>query len=459
MQPLNYGCSCQKSNRTSQNTHITHTIMVLQKLFGFDSTKHNVRTEIMAGLTSFLTMAYILAVNPQIFSALAEQGMDTGAVFTATVIASVIGTMAMACYAKLPFGLAPGMGLNAFFVYNVCLTMGYTWQFALTAILLEGIIFIILSITKVRSLIINAIPRALKEAISVGLGLFIASLGLKNSQIIVDSPSNLIALGDILTGPPLLCIIGIFITAVLLIYRVKGAMLLGILLTALVGIPLGLTHFDGIIGMPPDVSPICMQFEWNKIFTLDMALVVLTFLFFDLFDTIGTIIGVMSSAGMIRKDGSIPRIDEALLADAIATTAGACVGASTTTTYVESAAGVGEGGKTGLTACSTAIAFLIALFFAPLFLAIPAGATSPILIIVGLMMFANVRNMPFKDYAESIPCFITLFITVMAASISDGIFMGIISYVTLNIIAQKWERLNPTIVFLSIIFVLRYIFV
>ena len=236
-------------------------------------------------------------------------------------------------------------------------------------------------------------------------------------------------------------------------------MLLGILLTALVGIPLGRTHFDGIIGMPPDVSPICMQFEWNKIFTLDMALVVLTFLFFDLFDTIGTIIGVMSSAGMIRKDGSIPRIDEALLADAIATTAGACVGASTTTTYVESAAGVGEGGKTGLTACSTAIAFLIALFFAPLFLAIPAGATSPILIIVGLMMFANVRNMPFKDYAESIPCFITLFITVMAASISDGIFMGIISYVTLNIIAQKWERLNPTIVFLSIIFVLRYIFV
>ena len=459
MQPLNYGCSCPKSNRTSQNTHITHTIMVLQKLFGFDSTKHNVRTEIMAGLTSFLTMAYILAVNPQIFSALADQGMDTNAVFTATVFASVIGTLIMACYAKLPFGLAPGMGLNAFFVYTVCLTMGYTWQFALTAILLEGIIFIILSITKVRSLIINAIPKALKEAISVGLGLFIASLGLKNSHIIVDSSSNLMELGDILTGPALLCVIGLAITSVLLIYRIRGAMLLGILFTTIIGIPLGETHLNGIVGMPPDVTPLCMQFEWDKIFTLDMFLVVLTFLFFDMFDTIGTVIGVMSSAGMIKKDGTIPHVDEALLADAIATTAGACIGASTTTTYVESASGVGEGGKTGLTACSIAMFFLISLFFAPLFLSIPAGATSPALIIVGLMMFANVRNMPFKDYAESIPCFITLFITVMAASISDGIFMGIISYVTLNVIAQKWERLNPTIVFLAVIFIFRYIFV
>jgi len=433
--------------------------MVLQKLFGFDSTKHNVRTEIMAGLTSFLTMAYILAVNPQIFSALADQGMDTNAVFTATVFASVIGTLIMACYAKLPFGLAPGMGLNAFFVYTVCLTMGYTWQFALTAILLEGIIFIILSITKVRSLIINAIPKALKEAISVGLGLFIASLGLKNSHIIVDSSSNLMELGDILTGPALLCVIGLAITSVLLIYRIRGAMLLGILFTTIIGIPLGETHLNGIVGMPPDVTPLCMQFEWDKIFTLDMFLVVLTFLFFDMFDTIGTVIGVMSSAGMIKKDGTIPHVDEALLADAIATTAGACIGASTTTTYVESASGVGEGGKTGLTACSIAMFFLISLFFAPLFLSIPAGATSPALIIVGLMMFANVRNMPFKDYAESIPCFITLFITVMAASISDGIFMGIISYVTLNVIAQKWERLNPTIVFLAVIFIFRYIFV
>ena len=432
--------------------------MVLQKLFGFDPTKHNVRTEFMAGLTSFLTMAYILAVNPQIFSALADQGMDTGAVFTATVIASVIGTLIMAFYAKLPFGLAPGMGLNAFFVYTVCLTMGYTWQFALTAILLEGLIFIILSITKVRSLIVNAIPMQMKEAISVGLGLFIASLGLKNANIIVDSQATLIALGDIRTGSALLCIIGVIITALLLVYKVKGAMLLGILITTLIGIPMGLTDLHSIIGMPPDVTPLCLQFEWHNIFTLDMLLVVLTFLFFDMFDTIGTIIGVMSSAGMVKKDGTIPRVDEALLADAVATTAGACVGASTTTTYVESASGVGEGGKSGLTAFSIAFFFLVALFFAPLFLSIPAAATAPALIIVGLMMFSNVTHLSFKEYTDSIPCFITLFMMVMAGSISDGIFMGLIAYVVLNALARKWENLNPTIVVLAFIFVLRYTF-
>lgn len=429
---------------------------MLKKLFGFDASKHSVKTEMMAGLTSFLTMAYILAVNPQIFSALADLGMDTKAVFTATVIASVIGTLIMAFYAKLPFGLAPGMGLNAFFVYTVCLTMGYSWQFALTAILLEGIIFIILSVTKIRTLIVNAIPVQMKAAISVGIGLFIASLGLKNAGIIVDSEATLITLGNIKTGSALLCIIGIILTAVLLIYKVKGAMLIGILVTALIGIPMGLTHFDGIIGMPPDVSPLFLQFEWHNIFTLDMLLVVITFLFIDMFDTIGTVIGVMSSAGMVKKDGSIPRVNEALLADAIATTAGACVGTSTTTTYVESASGVGEGGRTGLTAASIALFFIISLFFAPIFLAIPSAATSPALIIVGLMMFANVKHLSFEDYAESIPCFITLFIMVMAGSISDGILLGIISYVLLNAISRKWERLNPTIIILAVLFILRY---
>ena len=429
---------------------------MLKKLFGFDASKHSVKTEMMAGLTSFLTMAYILAVNPQIFSALADLGMDTKAVFTATVIASVIGTLIMAFYAKLPFGLAPGMGLNAFFVYTVCLTMGYSWQFALTAILLEGIIFIILSVTKIRTLIVNAIPVQMKAAISVGIGLFIASLGLKNAGIIVDSEATLITLGNIKTGSALLCIIGIILTAVLLIYKVKGAMLIGILVTALIGIPMGLTHFDGIIGMPPDVSPLFLQFEWHNIFTLDMLLVVITFLFIDMFDTIGTVIGVRSSAGMVKKDGSIPRVNEALLADAIATTAGACVGTSTTTTYVESASGVGEGGRTGLTAASIALFFIISLFFAPIFLAIPSAATSPALIIVGLMMFANVKHLSFEDYAESIPCFITLFIMVMAGSISDGILLGIISYVLLNAISRKWERLNPTIIILAVLFILRY---
>lgn len=431
--------------------------MVLQKLFGFDPSKHSVKTEVMAGLTSFLTMAYILAVNPNIFSALASQGMDTNAVFTATIIASVIGTLVMAFYAKLPFGLAPGMGLNAFFVYTVCLTMGYTWQFALTAILLEGIIFIIMSITKVRALIVNAIPRQMKAAISVGIGVFIASLGLKNAGLIVPNEATFITLGNLAEGSALLCCIGILLTATLLIYKVKGAMLIGILVTTLIGIPMGQTEYNGIVGMPPDVSPLFMPFEWHNIFTLDMLYVVITFLFIDMFDTIGTVIGVMSSADMVKPDGKIERANEALLADAIATTLGACVGASTTTTYVESASGVTEGGRTGLTAASIALFFIISLFFAPLFLAIPSAATSPALIIVGLMMFTHVVHIDFNSIEEGLPCFITLFSMVMASSISDGILLGIISYVILNAVARRWENLNVTIVILAIIFVARYV--
>ena len=429
---------------------------MLQKLFGFDSSKHKVKTEMMAGLTSFLTMAYILAVNPNIFSALASQGMDTNAVFTATVIAAVIGTLVMSIYAKMPFGLAPGMGLNAFFVYTVCLTMGYSWQFALSAIFIEGIIFIILSITKIRALIVNSIPLQLKASISVGIGLFIASLGMKNAGIIAKSESTFITLGHITSGPALLCIIGMIITAALLIYRIKGAMLIGILLTTLIGIPFGETHLNGIIGLPPDVSPLCMQFEWHNIFTLDMLLVVVTFLFIDMFDTIGTLIGVMGSANMVKEDGKIPHVNEALLADAIATTIGACVGASTTTTYVESAAGVGEGGRTGLTSFTIAMLFLVALFFSPLFLAIPSAATSPTLIIVGLMMFMRVIHIDFNSYEEGLPAFITLFSMAMASSISDGILLGIISYVALNAIARKWKNLNWTLVILAILFTIRY---
>ena len=430
--------------------------MVLQKLFGFDASKHKVKTEMMAGLTSFLTMAYILAVNPNIFSALASQGMDTNAVFTSTVIASVVGTLVMSLYAKMPFGLAPGMGLNAFFVYTVCLTMGYTWQFALTAILIEGIIFIILSITKVRAMIVNAIPMQLKAAISVGIGLFIASLGLKNSGLIEKSDTTFITLGHITSGPALVCIIGIIITAALLIYRIKGAMLIGILLTTLIGIPFGETHLSGIVGLPPDVSSLCMQFEWHNILTLDMLLVVITFLFIDMFDTIGTLIGVMGSANMVKSDGSIPHVNEALLADAIATTVGTCVGASTTTTYVESAAGVSEGGRTGLTSFTIAMLFLVALFFSPLFLSIPSSATSPALIIVGLMMFMRVIHIDFNSYEEGLPAFITLFSMAMASSISDGILLGIISYVALNAIARKWKNLNWTLVILAILFTARY---
>lgn len=432
--------------------------MILQKFFGFDPSKHNVKTEMMAGITSFLTMAYILAVNPNIFSALSVQGMDTRAVFTATVIASVIGTLAMAFYAKMPFGLAPGMGLNAFFVYNVCIQMDYSWQFALTAILLEGIIFIILSVTKVRAMIVNAIPISLKASISVGIGLFIASLGLKNADLIVANKETLMKLGDVTSGTAILCFIGIIIISVLLIYKVKGAMLIGILATTLIGIPLGVTEFKGIIGMPPDVTPLCFQFEWHNIFTLDMLIVVLTFLFMDMFDTIGTIIGVMSSTGRMREDGTIPGINKALLADAIATTAGACVGASTTTTYVESASGVTEGGRTGMTAFSTALCFLVSLFFAPLFLSIPAAATSSTLIIVGLMMFTNVRTLDLYNYTQIVPCFLTLFMMLMTSSISDGILLGIISYVVINALSRKWQKLNLTLIILAIISLFRFIF-
>jgi AGZA family xanthine/uracil permease-like MFS transporter len=432
---------------------------MLQKLFGFDPSKHSVRTEVMAGVTSFLTMAYILAVNPSVFSALASQGMDTHAVFTSTVIASVVGTLVMSIYAKQPFGLAPGMGLNAFFVYTVCLTMGYSWQFALTAILIEGIIFIIMSVTKLREMLVHAIPMQLKIAIAAGIGLFIASLGLKSAGIIVDNTATLVTLGHISSGSALLCIIGILLTTALLIYKVRGALLIGILLTTLIGIPMGETHLNGIIGMPPDVSPICMQFEWKNLLTLDMLVVVVTFLFIDLFDTMGTLIGVMDSVGLVQKDGKIPGMNRALLADAIATTVGACVGASTTTTYVESAAGVSEGGRTGLTSFSIAACFIIALFFAPLFMAIPAAATSPALILVGLMMFMRVSKIDFSNYEVGFPCFITLFAMTMASSISDGIFLGVISYVVLNIVARRFDRLNATLVILAAIFVVRYIFV
>lgn len=431
--------------------------MILHTLFGFDPTKHKVKTELMAGITSFLTMAYILAVNPSIFSALAEQGMDTSAVFTATVIASVVGTLIMSVYAKMPFGLAPGMGLNAFFVYTVCLTMGYTWQFALTAILIEGIIFIILSITNIRKVIVDSIPMPIKASISVGIGLFIASLGLKNSGIIIDNPATLITLGDISSGTALLCIIGIIITATLLIYRIKGAMLIGILLTTVIGIPMGITTLNGIVGMPPDVSPICFQFEWSNIWSFDMMMIVFTFLFIDMFDTIGTLVGVLTNTGGIKKDGTIPGISRALMADAVATTVGACVGTSTTTTYVESASGVSEGGRTGLTAFTIAVCFAISLFFAPLFLAIPASATSPVLIIVGVMMFMNVVKIDFNAWEEGLPCFFTIFLMVMSSSISDGILIGIISYVLFNAIARKFENLNAALVVLAIIFTLRYI--
>lgn len=432
---------------------------MLQKLFGFDPAKHNVKTEIMAGITTFLTMAYILAVNPSIFSNLASMGMDTNAVFTATALAAIVGTLIMSLYAKKPFGLAPGMGLNAFFVFTVCLTMGYPWQFALTAILIEGFLFVVLTLTKIRTLIVDAIPTTLKRAIGGGIGLFIAFIGLKNAGIIVENSATFVSIGKLTEGSALLGVIGIVITSVLTVKKVPGSLLLGILITAIIGIPMGLAHFTGIVDVPPSVDPLFCKFEFHNIFTIDMLVVVFTFLFIDMFDTMGTLVGVCTKAGMMRPDGKIPGLNKAFMADAIATMTGACLGASTTTTYVESAAGVAQGGRTGLTSFATAVCFIIALFFAPLFLSIPAAATTPVLVIVGLFMLSPIKDIDLDDYAESIPAFITIIMMPLAYSISDGILCGLISYVAINALCGNFKKINITMWVLAILFVMKYIFI
>lgn len=430
---------------------------MLNKLFGFNSKKHNVRTEIVAGITTFLTMSYILAVNPSMFCLL--EGMPAGAVFTTTALAAVIGTLAMALFAKLPFGLAPGMGLNAFFVFSVCMGMGYSWQFALTAVFIEGLIFILLTVTNIREAIVNAIPKNLRYAVGGGIGLFIAFIGMQNAGIIVKDDATIVALGDITSGTALLAMIGLVITGVLYALNVKGAMLIGILATTVIGIPMGITEFKGVVSTPESIEPIFCKFEWNNIFTLDMLVVVFTFLFIDMFDTIGTLIGVSTKANMVDENGRIPNLKQAFMADAIATTAGAFLGTSTTTTYVESAAGVTQGGRTGLTAFSIACCFAIALFFSPLFLSVPAAATAPVLILVGMLMMEPVRNIDFDDATEAIPSFITLVMMPLAYSISAGIMIGMISYVVVNLFCGKFKKLTPAMYILAILFILKYIFI
>lgn len=430
---------------------------MLNKLFGFDPQKHNVRTEIVAGITTFLTMSYILAVNPGMFGIL--EGMPAGAVFTTTALASIIGTLAMAIFAKLPFGLAPGMGLNAFFVFSVCLGMGYSWQFALTAVFIEGILFILMTITNIREAIVNAIPKNLRYAIGGGIGLFIAFIGMQNAGIIVNDNATLVALGDITSGSALLAVIGLVITGVLFALNVKGAMLIGILATTLIGIPMGITEFKGVVSMPESVEPIFCKFEWDKIFTLDMLVVVFTFLFIDMFDTVGTLIGVSTKAKMVDEKGNIPHLKQAFMADAIATTAGAILGTSTTTTYVESASGVAQGGRTGLTAFTIAVCFAVALFFSPLFLSVPGAATAPVLILVGMLMMEPVRNIDFDDATEAIPSFICLVMMPLAYSISAGILLGMIAYVVINVCCGKFKKITPTMYILAILFILKYIFI
>lgn len=432
---------------------------MLQKLFGFDPAQNKLKTEVAAGITTFLTMAYILAVNPNIFSHLAAQGMDTHAVFTATVLAAIVGTLVMAVYAKKPFGLAPGMGLNAFFVFTVCLTMGYSWQMALTAVLIEGFIFIILSATGIRSMMVDAIPASLKRAIGAGIGLFIAFIGLKNAGIVAANEATFVTIGKITEGSALLGVIGIILTSVLVIKKVPGNLLIGILATTLIGIPMGITEIHGLVDVPPSVSPIFCQFDFSNVFSIDMVVIVFTFLFIDMFDTMGTLVGVCTKAGMMKPDGKIHGLNKAFMADAVATVAGACFGTSTTTTYVESASGVAQGGRTGLTAFITAMCFVVALFFAPLFLSVPSAATTPVLVIVGLYMMSPIKDIDLNDYAESIPAFITIIMMPLTYSISDGILCGMTSYVAINACCGNIKKLSITMWVLAILFVLKYIFI
>jgi AGZA family xanthine/uracil permease-like MFS transporter len=426
---------------------------MLTKLFGFKKGEMNVRTEIFAGLTTFLTMAYILAINPNI---LGDTGMDKGALFTTTVLISGLATIFMGLYAKLPFALAPGMGLNAFFAYTVCLVLGYSWQFALTAVFLEGLIFIILTLTNIREKLVYLIPDTLKNSISAGIGLYIAFIGLKSAGVIVNNDATLVSLGKITSGAPLLCIIGIVITSLLMVKNVKGGLLIGILATTIIGIPMGVTQFNGVISTPPSIEPIFFKFQWDQVLTQDMLIIVFTFLFVDLFDTIGTIIGVTTRAGMFDKDGKIPGLKKAFLVDAVATTAGAAMGTSTVTTFVESAAGVEQGGRSGLTAFTTGICFLVAMFFAPFFLAIPAAATAPVLFLVGLMMMAAVTKIDFYNYTESIPAFTCILMMPLSYSISEGIVLGQLAYVFINALSGNHKKVSLGMWLLAAFFLIKF---
>jgi AGZA family xanthine/uracil permease-like MFS transporter len=432
----------------------------MENYFKLKEHKTDVKTEVLAGITTFMTMAYILAVNPGILSA---AGMDAGGVFTATALSSAIATLIMALYAKYPFALAPGMGLNAFFAFTVVGHMGKSWQFALTAVLIEGIIFILLSAINVREAIFDSIPVSLKNAVSVGIGLFIAFIGLEGAGIIVAGDGTLLALGDLTAMAPVVAVIGLLLTGFLFAKNVKGALLIGILVSTLIGIPLGVTmlpeNFSGLVSLPPSVSDIAFKFVgFDEIFSWEMLVVVFTFLFVDIFDTVGTLAGVASKADMLDENGKLPRVGKALMADAVGTVAGACLGTSTITTFVESASGVAEGGRTGLTSLTTAVMFALALFFAPLFIIIPAAATAPALIIVGLFMMSPIKRIDLEDFTEAIPAFLTIVMMPFAYSIAEGIVFGMVSYTVLKAITGRSKEVSLTMCALSIVFILRIIF-
>ncbi len=427
-------------------------------LLGVNPKEHLVKTEILAGLTTFMTMSYILAVNPLILSA---AGMDRGAVFSATAISAAIATLVMAFYAKMPFALASGMGLNAFFAYTLVLMMGYTWQEALAAVFIEGIAFMLLTVFKVRQAIVNSIPQNLRYALSVGIGLFIAYLGLKNGHIIISNEATLTAIGP-LTPTSGLAIIGILLGAILIRYKVRGALFFTIIITTIIGIPLGVTKLPegfSIFSMPISIEPIAMKMDFHHFLELDIDyyIVLFTMLLMDIFDTIGTLVGSIESAGMKDKNGQMPKLDKALMADAIGTSVGAMCGTSIVTTYVESTTGIAEGGRTGLTAFTVAILFILSLFLAPFFLIVPAAATTSALVLVGTMMLNPVRNLNFTDITELLPAFFVIFIIPLSASIAEGIVWGVLSYVFVKIFTGRARELSPSMYIIAIFFILSYV--
>ena len=430
----------------------------MEKLFQLQAHKTNVRTEIIAGLTTFLAMAYILAVNPLILS---DAGLNPGSVFTATALSAAIATLVMAVLANLPVALAPGMGLNAFFTYTVVIGMKYSPATALTAVFLEGLLFILLSFFNVREAIVESIPINLKKAVAAGIGLFITLIGMKNAEIIVDNPATLVGLGNVTSGPALLGMLGLVITAILYVLRIPGSILLGILITTIIGIPLGVTAPVGgwenwsIVSAP--AAPVFWNFDFSNIFSFQFLTVFFSFLFVDIFDTVGTLVGVSNRAGLTDKDGNIPRVKQALLSDAIGTVFGAMMGTSTVTSFVESTSGVAAGGRTGLTALTTGVFFLIALIFSPLFLLIPSAATAPALIIVGFLMLSATAEIDFQDPTEGIPAFLTIVMMPFTYSIAEGIVYGILSYVILKAITGKFKQIPIISWILFVIFLLRII--
>ena len=428
----------------------------LQKALGFNPEKVKLRTEIIAGATTFLTMSYILAVNPAILS---STGMDKGALFTATAIASALATLLLAFMAKLPFAQAPSMGLNAFFAYTLCQAMNYSWEQSLAIMFIEGIIFIAITFFNIRELILASIPQNLRYAISAGIGMFIAFIGLKNAGIIVANPATYVSLGAF-TPTAILGIVAIILSGILMARRVKGSLFYGIVIATIVGIPMGVTIIPDSwlpVSMPQSVEPLFCKFDFTGFLSLKTCLVVLSLLMVNIFDTIGTLVGLAEKTGTVKADGSIPHVKEAMMSDAIGTTAGAMLGSSTITTYVESASGIAEGGRTGMTAFVVGIFFILSLFLSPIFLLIPSAATSGALVLVGVLMIDSVKKIEFNDVSESFPAFITMITMVLCYSIADGIYMGILSYVILKLCTSQWKAINITLLVLSILFILNFI--